>query len=178
MANSGISEKKNFETDISIADLIAAPLTAAAEAQLNLARSTVEFIHSVGIQKDSTGRETARNLSFTVQAPAKEGGSMNELSIQAPLLAIVPIPNLAVEEVCIDFQMEVTSTSKVQTQVEQQEELSSHVAVCGKVSSSAAQTRDSNQSAKYQIQVKARKQEPPEGLSRLLDVLAATVQGQ
>ena len=51
-------------------------------------------------------------------------------------------------------------------------------AVCGKVSSSAAQTRDSNQSAKYQIQVKARKQEPPEGLSRLLDVLAATVQGQ
>ena len=76
------------------------------------------------------------------------------------------------------FRFQILRLKKVQTQAEQQEELSSHVAVCGKVSSSAAQTRDSNQSAKYQIQVKARKQEPPEGLSRLLDVLAATVQGQ
>lgn len=178
MAGSEVNGKRNVEADMSIADLIAAPLTAAAEAQQNLARSTVEFIQSVGIQQDETGREIARSLSFTVRAPGKESGVMNELSVQAPLLAIVPIPNLAVEEVSIDFQMEVTSAGKVEETSDFEGERSSHVSVCGKVSSSAAQTRETNQSAKYQIQVKARRQEMPEGFSRLLDILAATVQSQ
>jgi hypothetical protein len=51
------------------------------------------------------------------------------------------------------------------------------IVVAGKVSSNVEHTRETNQSAKYQIQVKARKQAAPEGLSRLLDVLAATVSG-
>ena len=93
----------------------------------------------------------------------------------APLLAIVPIPNLAVEEVDIGFQMEVTSARKDSgdsSEVEGQ-----GVQICGQVSSQAANTRETNQSAKYQIQVKARKQENPEGLSRILDLMAQAVQG-
>ena len=174
------SEMKNSITGISIADLIAAPLKGAADAQLDLAKSTVDFINTIGIEKDKKGNERTRNLSFTVNQTGKDG-EKNEMSIQAPLLAVVPVPNLAIEEVNVEFQMEVTSTTKEQTSSSKEENRKSEgqgVTVCGKVSSQASGTRETNQSAKYQIQVKARKQETPEGLSRILDVMAQTIQGK
>ena len=165
-------EMKNTVTDISIADLIAAPLKAASDAQLNLAQSTVEFIKTIGVEKGDNGQEKVRSLTFTLTAP-KEGGGTNEMNIEAPLLAIVPLPNLAVEEVNVDFQMEITSISKANN-----DDRESGVSVCGTVTSSADQTRETNQSAKYHIQVKARRTESPEGLSRILDIMAAAVNGQ
>lgn len=116
-------EKGNALNGVRISDLIAAPLTAAADAQSELAARTVEFIRSVGMETDRSGRTTAKNISFDVKMP------------------------------------------------------SDGVVMCGQVSSSAEQTRETNQSAKYQISVKARKQQTPEGLSRLLDILASAVQG-
>ena len=104
-------------------------------------------------------------------SPEKESGA---LSLQAPLIALVSIPNLALEEVSVNFQMEVNSAVKT-TENAADGSKQSAISVTGKVSSDAANTRESNQSAKYQIQVKAKKQDTPEALSRLLDVLAATV---
>lgn len=161
-------------SDISIGELIAAPLKAAADAQVDLAKSTVEFIRTVGLEQDGTGVDKVRSLNFNLSAMGKDGAERN-LQIQAPLLAIVPIPNLAVEEVDIGFQMEVTSATRNSTEGSGSE--SQGVSVCGQVSSQASNTRETNQSAKYQIQVKARKQEMPEGLSRILDIMAQSVQG-
>lgn len=159
-------------SDITIGELIAAPLKAAADAQVDLAKSTVEFIRTVGLEQDGTGK--VRSLNFNLSAMDKDGAERN-LQIQAPLLAIVPIPNLAVEEVDIGFQMEVTSATRNSTESPGSE--SQGVNVYGQVSSQASSTRETNQSAKYQIQVKARKQEMPEGLSRILDIMAQSVQG-
>jgi len=164
---------KNTVNDISIAELIAAPLKAASDAQLDLAQSTVEFIKSMGVEKNGDGNECVRNIDFTLESP-KAGGGMNEFRIRAPLLAVVPLPNLAVEEVNVDFQMEVTLTSKTDSVGDKEGE----VTICGKVTSSASQTRETNQSAKYHINVKAARQETPEGLARILDIMAATVGGQ
>lgn len=180
MATEESSEMKNSVAGISIADLIAAPLKAAADAQLELAKSTVDFIRTVGMETGGDGTETARNLSFTLQRTEKDG-TQNALSVQAPLLAVVPVPSLAVEEVDVEFQMEVTSAAKESTSSSAengQDGGHEGITVCGKVSAQAASTRETNQSAKYQIQVKARKQETPEGLSRMLDILAQSVQGK
>ena len=174
MAGGETQGAKNSVTDTSISELIAAPLKAAADAQLDLAMSTVEFIRTVGMESDAGGREKLRNLSFLLKS-AGEDGTERELSLSAPLLAVVPIPNLAVEEVSIDFQMEVTSTTREAS--EEKGDGSCSLSVCGKVSSQASNTRQSNQSAKYQIEVKARRQDTPEGLSRLLDIMAQSVHG-
>lgn len=163
--------------EMPISELIAAPLEAAVEAQTKLARSTVDYITEVGLEKDRNGNDRARDLTFVVQRPGKDGGKTEELAVRAPLLALVPVPNLAIEEMDIDFQMEVTSTDKVSEKNEEDGNGGGRIVVAGKVSSNAEHTRETNQSAKYQIQVKARKQAAPEGLSRLLDVLAATVRG-
>ncbi|MCH3917631.1 MAG: DUF2589 domain-containing protein [Spirochaetia bacterium] len=152
---------RNAIADVPIEQLIAAPFKAAIEAQRQLAQSTVDFISSVGMEKGKT-----KTISFGLTSP-ENGESME---IKAPVLALVPLPELAIEEMNIDFQMEVTATDKVE-----QEDREEQVAVSGKVTSSATGTRETNQSAKYQIHVKAKKQEPPEGLSRILDLLATSV---
>lgn len=169
---------------VSMAALISAPLEAAAEAQRNLSQATVDYMLQLGV--DEGHSREARMLEFAVKQPVDtpDGIVMTELSVQAPLLALAPIPSLAVEEVVIDFQMEVTASESLQEKSEAQhsEDTSgatvaepSRIAVSGKVSSSAAQTRDTNQSAKYQIHVSAKRQEPTEAMSRLLDILAASV---
>ncbi len=195
---------------IPIAALIAAPLQAAAEAQRQLARTTVEFMSEVGFT-EVEGRQETRMLEFTVNRPAEtsEGITVSSLTVQAPMLALVPIPSLAVEEVSVDFQMEVTAAESTKEDISEETSFtdlemgppediddngelregqgakdirsasrgasSEQVAVTGRVASSASQTRDTNQTAKYQIHVLAKKQEPTEAMSRLLDILATCV---
>jgi hypothetical protein len=162
---------------VPIAELIAAPLEAAIDAQSKLARSTVSYITDIGLEKGRDGTACAREVAFVLERPGAGAKQPERMTVRAPLLALIPIPSLAIEELNIDFQMEVTSTDKVTEKNESAENGDSALVVSGKVSSHAEHTRDTNQSAKYQIQVRARKQPPPEGLSRLLDVLAATVRG-
>ena len=141
----------------------------------NFPEKKVIFSYNFATKKIPTdnlqGKTYARTIAFNLSRMG-QNGTENGLCIQAPLLALVPVPNLAVEEVDINFQMEVTSASKSVAEGTGDEQ---GLRVCGKVSSQAGNTRESNQSAKYQIQVKARKQDTPEGLSRILDILAQSV---
>lgn len=161
---------------VPITSLIAAPLQAAAEAQAALARTTVDFLERVGFEKnEETGESTTRLMKFSVQRPAEtpDGIVVSSLDVQVPVLALVPAPYLAVETVSVDFQMEVTATELTESKGSSQ--APSQVEVSGRISSSASTTRNSNQSAKYQISVTAKKQEPTEGFSRLMDILSTCV---
>ncbi len=105
--------------------------------------------------------------------------------MQAPFLGLVPIPSLLVDNVNIDFQMEVnaatssTSTKSSEATVDAHAEArfgffgSGSIDVHGKVSSSRENTRSTNQTAKYQVRVSARQQPPTEGLSKLMDIMAS-----
>jgi hypothetical protein len=163
--------------ELPISGLIAAPFEAAVETQARLAQSIVDYVTEVGLEKDKNGNNHVRDMSFVMQRTAEKEAKMENLTVHAPLLALVPVPNLAIEEMNIDFQMEVTSIDRITEKQRDNADEESRIVVAGKVSSTAEHTRETNQSAKYQIQVKARKQTQPEGLSRLLDILAATVQG-
>ena len=48
--------------------------------------------------------------------------------------------------------------------------------VTGKVTSSRENTRSTNQTAKYQVHVSARQQDPTEGLSKLMDIMASCIE--
>ena len=101
---------------------------------------------------------------------------------------LVPLPSLLVDDVQIDFQMEVTTTetstensqSSAETSVSSNFKFgcfaSGSVNVNGKVSSSRENTRSTNQTAKYQVHVSARQQPQTEGLSKLMDIMASCVE--
>ena len=139
-------------SSIGISQLVAAPLLAAAAAQKELSKTAVDYINSF-IEDD-------KMQSTEFQFPAG--------TIRVPTLALAPIPSIAVRQVVIDFQMEVSSASQSKDGEE--------VKIEGSVSSSASNTRSTNQSAKYQIHVEAGKEEKSEALSRILDLMAESIE--
>lgn len=175
----------NFK-GLPIAELIAAPLTAACDSQKKLAQSAFEFMTEIGYS--DVEAQKPRLLEFKLQRPVEGSLEPQDIQVQAPFLGLVPLPSLLIDDVQIDFQMEVTTTetSKETSDSEVTTNASSNfkfgcfasgsVSVNGKVSSSRENTRSTNQTAKYQVHVSARQQQPTEGLSRLMDIMASCVE--
>lgn len=173
-----------------IAELIAAPLTAACDSQKKLAQSAFEFMTEIGFQTDKDGKATkeARLLEFKLERPIEGQAQTQSVQVKAPFLGLVPLPALLIEDVQIDFQMEITDTATSKENSEKEASVdanssfrfgcfaSGSVNVHGKVSSSRENTRSTNQTAKYQVHVTARQQRPTEGLSRLMDIMASCIE--
>lgn len=161
--------------------LIGAPLRAAADASTQLANSTADFINSVGFDE----KGNVRNVIFGYQQRSvNEDGTSNldEMKVHVPLLAIVPIPNLQVDEVNILFDMEVKQSEKSESAKDLSASLSGSaklgfikVNVSGSVSAHQSNTRSTDNSAKYHVDVRATNHGTPEGLARVLDMMAANV---
>jgi hypothetical protein len=162
-------------------NLIGGPLTAAAEANLLLARTTASFINEVGFDAD----KNVRNVQFKYkkQEPTEDGSvDVQDMSVEVPMLAIVPIPNLQIDEVNVLFDMEVKQCEKSESSMSGSGSFSAKVGwgpisvnISGSVSAHSSNTRSSDNSAKYHVDVRATNHGMPEGLARVLDMMAATI---
>lgn len=173
-------------TGLPIAELLSAPLTAACDSQKRLAQSAFEFMTEIGYSDVES--QTPRLLEFRLERPVEGATDVQQLGVHAPFLGLVPLPALLIEDVQVDFQMEVTTTetstsrqnSEVSTSANSSFKFgcfaSGSVSVNGKVTSARENTRSTNQTAKYQIHVSARQQPPTEGLSRLMDIMASCIE--
>lgn len=174
-----------YYNDLPISQLIGAPLKAACESQIALASAAYDFMLKIGYNTDKDGKPTKepRLLTFDLERPVETPTSIqvNKIKVQAPFLGLVPIPALLIEDVSIDFQMEVTATNQEHDKTEAEATLKAgynpplspvNVEVTGKVTTSRENTRTTNQTAKYQVHVNARQQPPTEGLARLMDIMA------
>ncbi|MEQ8960492.1 MAG: DUF2589 domain-containing protein, partial [Coleofasciculus sp. C2-GNP5-27] len=84
--------------------LIGAPLTAAVQAQAEAAMSTVDFILRAGMDETDDGRYVARTVSFAYQ---DSRGISRILTV--PLLAIVQIPSLLIDDMQISFKANISA---------------------------------------------------------------------
>ena len=92
---------------IPFGDLIGAPLNAAIKAQGQAAISTYEFIRSAGLQLNpATKMLEAIPVGFSFQTA--EGESR---TLILPLLAIVPIPLLVIDDLNISFKANISAES-------------------------------------------------------------------
>ena len=154
-------------TGLPIETLISAPLVAAAEGQKSLAATTANFITEVGMDKDGK----TKSVAFTYE----DGSEHVELDV--PLLSIINIPSLCVDTIDVEFQMEVSAQAASKSSTDASAELTAKAgfgcysaSFTGKVSHHSENSRSSDSSAKYSISVKG-KQEKPEGLMKVLDML-------
>ncbi len=162
-------------------NLIGAPLSAAADASIQLAQSTADFINNVGFDKDGK----IRNVDFGYEKKiTNDDGTIDlqEMKVQVPILAITPIPNLQVDEVNVNFDMEVKESEQSESATDASASISGSgkilgfkVNVSGSVSTHSSNTRSSDNSAKYHVDVSATNHGTPEGLARILDIMAANV---
>lgn len=161
--------------------LIGGPLSAAADASSQLANSTADFINKVGFDKDGKVRTAA--FAYQKRSMNEDGTSnLDEMKVDVPMLAIVPIPNLQVDEVNILFDMEVKQSEKSEKSMDLGASITGtvnlgivKVSVTGSVSAHSSNTRSSDNSAKYHVDVRATNHGTPEGLARVLDMMAANV---
>ncbi len=157
----------NQFTGLPIENLIAAPLLAAAEGQKSLAATTAKFISEVGMEY----KVNTKSVKFQY-----EDGT-EAVALDVPLLSIINIPSLCVDEIDINFDMEVSTQSASKSSTDSSAELSVKAgfgcwsaSFTGKVSHHSENSRKSDTSAKYSIAVKG-KQEKPEGFMKVLDML-------
>ena len=163
---------------IPIADLVAAPLVAVSDSQKRLAQSAFEFMQEIGFNEEGK----TRMVEFNLQRPIEGSTTPQDITVQAPFIGLVPLPNLLIDDVQVDFEMEVTAT---ETSTEKSSTEGSSGANCfggwsvnvgGKVSSSRENTRSANQTARYQVDESNRQQRQTEGLSKLKDIMASCVE--
>jgi uncharacterized membrane-anchored protein YhcB (DUF1043 family) len=161
--------------------LIGAPLRAAADASTQLANSTAAFINEVGF--DNQNKIRTASFGYQMRSVNEDGTSnLDEMKVEVPILAIVPIPNLQIDEVNILFDMEVKQSEKSEQSTDGSMSLSGQakfgpvkVSVSGSVSVHSSNTRSTDNSAKYHVDVRATNHGTPEGLSRVLDMMAANI---
>lgn len=161
--------------------LIGAPLRAAADASVQLATAAADFINSVGF--DAEGKVRTVAFGYQKRSVNEDGTSnLDEMKVDVPMLAIVPIPNLQVDEVNILFDMEVKQSERQESSMDMGASLTGSakigpvkVSVTGSISSHQSNTRSSDNSAKYHVDVRATNHGVPEGLARVLDMMAANV---
>lgn len=164
--------------------LIGGPLQAAVEAQAMAAESTIQFIDQVGFDPDSTENEL-RNVTFSYE---KDNGdeAPQTFSLTVPLLSIVPIPFIRIDEVNIEFN------AKLNDMVRSDQSTQSHFGVSGSVSArwgfgrasiraSYSRTRKSSSSSTFEseyqmnVKVKAGAAPMPEGMAKILDILESVI---
>lgn len=200
-----MSEMGNEFSGLPMDQLIGAPLRAACDAQVMLAKASANFINDVGftpeIDKDGktlTGKLVPRQVEFSFwqpkpidpNAPKSADGSqttqVQKVVLSVPFLSIVNVPSLMVKTVNVTFDMEVKSSESHKDDSSQEAGFegtakynaglfSCEVKVHGSVSSHQENTRSTDRSAKYHVDVQARDDGMPEGLARILDMLQKSI---
>jgi hypothetical protein len=194
--------------DIPFGYLIGEPLKAAIEAQAIAAKTTIDFIEKVGFlphkvnnipvrdsmlfadeDADAIAGEV-RNVKFTYKK-RDENNVESSFELSVPILSIVPIPILRVDEVMIDFTAKLTdvveNASKENFQLSAQAdgnykswwspvalEFRTAMSYESSKTSSSRYTRDYTMS----IHVRAVQDDMPAGLSKILDILESTIKEQ
>ncbi|CAK4076522.1 DUF2589 domain-containing protein [Vibrio sp. 16] len=180
---------QNQFSGLPMESLIGTPLKAACDSQVMLARSTVDFIREVGFDGDKTrvaDFSYTQNMVTGKDAVGNDIIEQNNVSMEVPVLAIVNVPSLMVDEVDITFDMEVKSSESSSEREEKSGKFSAKTkigwgpvsvsaSVSGSVASHKENTRKSDNSAKYHVAVHASQAGTPEGLSRVLDIIAESV---
>jgi hypothetical protein len=183
--------------------LIGGPLQAAASAQQALAMTQTQYILNTGFNQSvdpATKKVTYTPITATIAmgqsqpvigTDGKVSTADSHLSVDFPIITMVPIPSLAVSSVDISFDMEVKSSYSHETDAESESKTSEtgsfdaragfgcfSVELKGSVSHDSSQSNSDKQTyqksndAKYHVEVKAEQQPIPDGIKMLLDMFS------
>lgn len=168
--------------------LIGGPLTAVIRAQAQSALTTVDFIKAVGFQADPANTNAIQpiNVSFNYvkQVPDAATGNLTPqtMSLNVPVLAMMPIPYIRVESTEIEFNAKINSTQYTNTSTSLDfnaslEAKAKWAVASVKFKASVAYQKKTNTGSEvertYNMRVKVRavQDELPAGTERLLGIL-------
>jgi hypothetical protein len=151
--------------------IISAPLRAIIEAQYESAISTIDFL--IQLTSDRNGKKIPETIDIAYEQTVHDpdtGELRTETHVmKVPLVTLVPIPYISIEESEIEFDVKILAPK-----VEKSERLPQ-----GKVRLYAVyaekQRSATNLSGEMHIKIKAKRSDIPEGLARMLTALNNSV---
>lgn len=171
-------------------NIIGGPLSACIKAQAEAAVSTVNFIESVGLTKGDGDKKEAVYVFFTY---VQNGRKVN---VSVPLLTIVPIPYIAINNISIDFKVAISGTetseiideSSLETGVQTTSEskkgggwltrrttskMTTNIST--KKDSKATQNSSFSIEATMDVKVQAGQESMPAGMAKILELLGSAM---
>jgi hypothetical protein len=165
--------------------VIAGPLSAAVEAQGDAAIASANFIRSVGF--DANGKTVSVDFQYVKRSA--DGTSVTS-SLTVPLLTIVPIPYIRIDDMTIAFKTSISATDSSSQKDTQSTSVGAKVeasagwgpfkaSLSGSYSSKkdSSSTRDSKYSVEYtlDVQVHAKQDDMPAGMAKVLGILSDAI---
>lgn len=166
--------------------LIAAPLIGAVNAQRAAAETTKDFITSF-LNEDTAnkGQYVPQTVKFKLDSQqTNEQGTKEwkQVVLDVPLLSMVHVPHLRIDSITTHFKYEVTQvvkeTSQNQGQVAGNANLGLkflpflNLSLNGSLTTQSSQESSTNRTGVLEVTVHASEAPMPEGLARLLSMLA------
>ncbi|KUM03629.1 hypothetical protein AWB61_19245 [Chromobacterium sp. F49] len=201
--DSGLLSMAQQFSGLPMKSLIGGPLQAAAEAQQSLAMTQTNYILETGFSRitDKNGKlvgykpiTAAIELAGTrpvVGTDGKVTPANSALTLDFPILTMMPIPSMAVTSVDITFDMEVKSSYTHETTDDSSSklhvdstwdakagwgcfsvEVKGSVAYDSSNSHSDTQSYQKSNDARYHVEVKAEQQPLPDGIKMLLQAFS------
>lgn len=179
--------------NIPFGSMIGGPLSACIDAQREAAETSVDFITKVGLNIDpKTGEKSAIYVSFSFIQNGRK------VVINVPLLALVPIPYIAINTIDINFKATVNgvecesyeNTSSVENKQDRNTKSNSRRGFIlnrrkteTKINTSFSTKRDSKstQDSKFSVEatidvaVHASQESMPAGMAKILEMLGAAM---
>lgn len=163
--------------------LICGPIIAAAKGQQELTAVYLDGVKKLAFDKDNQ----TNTLNFKYKRPVigqDKTVTTQECEIDAPLISLVPLPAFTMDELTVDFNMEVKSSEMKDDKTH--EEASSTVSynswfgldasITGNVTSDSEHRRQTDSSATYRVHARAVQQPPSEGMEKLTALFAQAME--
>lgn len=182
-------------SSIDFQSMIGGPLNAVVKAQAQSAQTSVDFIKSVGFNapdaKEDPGKPTMVTFEYDkiLEKPDAEGNPIptpTTMKLTVPILTMLPIPFIRVEETTIDFNAKINSV--VESTTASSSELNTSLGVKGgwgpvsaELKCSYSNKKSTSSTAKTErtysliIHVRAVQDELPAGMEKLLGVLENSI---
>lgn len=168
---------------IDYTSVIAQPLKAMFQSQVASAEAALDFIMRVGFEENENGKKTATYAEFEYEQISASGES-DLRKIRVPMLCIINIPQLEIQESTVTFHVEVSQTATMAENISAGGEIGGSVGwgpfsvnLTAKASYSKDSTRKTDTRAKQEVVVNIHQAEPPEALNIIMEVLREAALG-
>lgn len=178
--------------NLPLEEIIANPLSGAIEAQAKAAMTTKKFLDSLLTgAKDDKGNKKPISVEFNVEQEIDSGTAdstgveKRTVKFNAPLISLVPIPHINIDEVLIKFHYEIKQTTTISRETKKSADLSAKsgwliskfadIKLEGGVSNKTTEGSVANRAGSLDVTVKASQAPMPKGLDIILTALANTI---
>ena len=168
-----------------IESLICGPILAAARGQQELTALYIDGVKKLAYEDESAKK--TNQIEFQYERPiigADKKVTVQKCKVEAPLISLGPVPAFTMDELTVDFDMEVKSTElqddkshkDASSTVKYNSWFGLDASITGNISSDSEHKRQTDSSATYKIHARAVQQPPSEGMAKLTSLMAQAME--